>query len=67
MSDLLSQFGSYSEQIVVGYDELKNEIGMLRSQIKLYQEKLEEKMKDNHEEMKEIMQNIAIRPQQPLE
>jgi len=67
MSDLLSQFGSYSEQIVVGYDELKNEIGMLRSQIKLYQEKLEEKMKDNHEEMKEIMQNIATRPQQPLE
>jgi hypothetical protein len=44
MSDLLSQFGSYSEQIVVGYDELKNEIGMLRSQIKLLQEKLEEKM-----------------------
>ena len=63
MSDLLSQFGSYSEQIVVGYDELKNEIGMLRSQIKLYQEKLEEKMKDNHEEMKEIIQNIAPRPQ----
>ncbi len=63
MSDLLSQFSSYSEQIVVGYDELKNEIGMLRSQIKLLQEKLEEKMKDNHEEMKEIMHNIAIRPQ----
>jgi hypothetical protein len=63
MSDLLSQFGSYSEQIVVGYDELRNEIGMLRSQIKLYQEKLEEKMKDNHEEMKEIIQNIAPRPQ----
>jgi len=44
MSDLLSQFGSYSEQIVVGYDELKNEIGMLRSQIKLLQEKLEGKI-----------------------
>ena len=67
MSDLLSQFGSYSEQIVFGYDELKNEIGMLRSQIKLYQEKLEELMKDNHEEMKEIIQNIAPRPQQPFE
>ena len=67
MSDLLSQFGSYSEQIVVGYDELKNEIGMLRSQIKLLQEKLEGKMEDHHEEMKEIMQNIAPRPQQPLE
>jgi|LauGreDrversion4_2_1035121.scaffolds.fasta_scaffold3218007_1 hypothetical protein len=67
MSDLLSQFGSYSEQIVVGYDELKNEIGMLRSQIKLLQEKLEGKMEDHHEEMKEIIQNIAPRPQQPLE
>ena len=67
MSDLLSQFGSYSEQIVVGYDELKNEIGMLRSQIKLLQEKLEGKMEDHHEEMKEIIQNIAPRPHQPLE
>ena len=67
MSDLLSQFGSYSEQIVVGYDELKNEIGMLRSQIKLLQEKLEGKMEDHLEEMKEIIQNIAPRPQQPLE
>jgi hypothetical protein len=67
MSDLLSQFGSYSEQIVVGYDELKNEIGMLRSQIKLLQEKLEGKMEDHHEEMKEIIQNIAPRPQQPLD
>ena len=67
MSDLLSQFSSYSEQIVVGYDELKNEIGMLRSQIKLLQEKLEGKMEDHHEEMKEIIQNIAPRPQQPLE
>ena len=67
MSDLLSQFGSYSEQIVVGYDELKNEIGMLRSQIKLLQEKLEGKMEDHHEEMKEIIQNIAPRPQQLLE
>ena len=66
MSDLLSQFGSYSEQIVVGYDELKNEIGMLRSQIKLLQEKLEEKMEDQHgeiKEIKEIIQNIAPRPQ----
>ena len=60
MSDLLSQFGSYSEQIVIGYNDLKNEISMLRSQIKLYQEKLEEKMEDHH---KEIMQNIAPRPQ----
>ena len=67
MSDLLFQFGSYSEQVVVGYDELKNEIGMLRSQIKLLQEKLEGKMEDHHEEMKEIIQNIAPRPQQPLE
>ena len=67
MSDLLSQFVSYSEQIVVGYDELKNEIGMLRSQIKLYQEKLEGKMDDHQEELKEIIQNIAPRPQQPLE
>jgi len=60
MSDLLSQFGSYSEQIVVGYNDLKNEISMLRSQIKMYQEKLEEKLEDHH---KEIMQNIAPRPQ----
>ena len=60
MSDLLSQFGSYSEQIVVGYNDLKNEISMLRSQIKLYQEKLEGKMEDHH---KEIIQNIAPRTQ----
>jgi hypothetical protein len=59
MLDLLSQFGSYSEQIVVGYDELKNEITMLRSQIKLLQEKLEEKTENHH---KEIMQNIATQP-----
>jgi hypothetical protein len=59
MLDLLFQFGSYSEQIVVGYDELKNEITMLRSQIKLLQEKLEEKTENHH---KEIMQNIAPQP-----
>ena len=61
MLDLLSQFGSYSEQIVVGYNDLKNEISMLRSQIKQYQEKLEEKMEDHH---KEVMKNFASRPQE---
>jgi hypothetical protein len=34
IADLLAQFASYSEQIVAGYDDLKNEIVMLRGQIK---------------------------------
>ena len=61
MLDQLSQFGSYSEQIVIGYNDLKNEISMLRSQIKLYQENLEEKMEDHH---KEVMRNFAFLPQE---
>ena len=51
IQELFSQFASSSEQIVTGYDDLKNEIGLLRGQIKILQHKLEGKMEDQHKEL----------------
>ena len=56
IQELFSQFASSSEQIVAGYDDLKNEIGLLRGQIKILQAKLEGKMEDQH---KEVLMNIT--------
>jgi hypothetical protein len=56
IQQLLSQFASSSEQIVKGYDDLKNEIGLLRGQIKILQDKLEGKMEYQH---KEVLMNIT--------
>ena len=56
IQELFSQFVSSSEQIVTGYDDLKNEIGLLRGQIKILQAKLEGKIEDQH---KEVLMNIT--------
>ena len=44
-------------QIVEGHEELMNEIGMLRNQIKILQDRLEAKLED-------IKSNLAARPQE---
>ena len=56
ISDLFSQFASYSEKIITGYDELKNEIGLLRGKIEILQDKLKSQMKDQH---KEVLMNLT--------
>ena len=56
IQELFSQFASSSEQIVTGYDDLKNEIGLLRGQIKILQDKFEGKMEDQH---KEVLMNFT--------
>ena len=64
ISDIFSQFASSSEQIITGYDELKNEIGLLRGQIKILQEKLEGQMKDQHIEV--LMNFSALQKDQKV-
>ena len=57
ISDLISQFASSSEQIITGYDELKNEIGLLRGKIEIMQNMLEGQMKD---QLKEVLMNFSV-------
>ena len=44
-------------QIITGYDELKNDIGLLRGQIKILQDKLEGKIDYKH---KELLMNFTV-------
>ncbi len=46
IQELSSKFASSSVRIVTEYDDFKNEIGLLRGQIKILQNKLEGKMED---------------------